>query len=94
MAKISIAIAPKLNEVRIRKNVVSTKFNGLHIVYTMPENQYLQRNPLDVKQALRDGIAISSKLWFLEELLNNYFKWDGHLKVTNLETNKVLYPVI
>lgn len=89
-----IAIAPKLNEVRIRKNVVSTKFNGLHIVYTMPENQYLQRNPLDVKQALRDGIAISSKLWFLEDLLNNYFKWDGHLKVTSLETNKVLYPVV
>ena len=76
----AIKIAPDLNEVRLTKNVVSTEFNNMKISYTMPEDKYLQKNPLVVKQALRDGIALSSKLWFLEDLLNRHFEWEGKLK--------------
>ena len=43
-----IKIAPNLNEVTLEKNVVSTKFNGMTISYTMPEDKYLEKNPLEV----------------------------------------------
>lgn len=87
----SITLSPALSEVKIKKNVVSTDFNGMHIEYTMPEDRYLEKNPIEVRKALRDAIALSSKLYHPEELLNDFFKWDGTLKVTNAETGEQLY---
>lgn len=86
-----IKIAPNLNEVTLEKNVVSTKLNGMTISYTMPEDKYLEKNPLEVKQNLREGIALSSKLWFLEDLLNRHYGWEGKLVVRNTKTNELLY---
>lgn len=86
-----IKIAPNLNEVTLEKNVVSAEFNGMTISYTMPEDQYLEKNPLEVKQNLREGIALSSNLWFLEDLLNHHYGWEGKLTVGDNKTNELLY---
>lgn len=87
----TITISPSLAEIQLKKNVVSTTFNGLRIEYTMPEDRYLEKNPLELKMALKDAIAISSKLYHPEEILNDFFKWDGTLKVTDAETGEQLY---
>lgn len=86
-----IKIAPSLNEVAQTKNVVCTIFNGMKISYTMPEDRYMERNPLEVRKALCEGIALSSKLWFLEDLLNRFFGWEGKLVVRDERTNEILY---
>lgn len=87
-----IKLAPNLEEIKVENNCVSTTFNGLNIEYTMPLDQYLTKNPTEVKKALQTGIALSSKLWTLEEVLNNYFKWNGLLLVTSAENGNILYP--
>lgn len=87
----TIKIAPSLNEVTLNKNVVSTEFNNMKISYVIPEDKYTEASQLVLRQNFSMGIALSSKLWFLEDLLNRHFGWDGKLTVTSLKTGEVLY---
>lgn len=87
----TIKIAPHLEEVKITGNIVSAEFRGMSISYSMPEDKCAAIDPVTIKQNFCAGIALSSKLWFLEDLLNHRFLWEGKLKVTSLENGEVLY---
>lgn len=80
---IRIKIAPDLKEVRLHKNVVSTEFNGMKLAYEMPD-EYQVYKVNAIKEAFRTAIAMVSKTTQIEWVLNEYFHWEGKLKVERI----------
>ena len=80
METITIKIAPSMDEVKLDGRTLSTEFNGLLIEYTYPDCvplSFCEEHELTLRGYLRDAIALSSKPWQLEYLMNGSVKIDG-----------------
>lgn len=75
----TIKIAPDLEEINVDGCVIATDFNGMHIQYTC-ERKW---EPNSLKKCFQTAIALSSKIWQLENLMN-MCKVKGKLEVTEL----------
>lgn len=73
----TIQIAPYDDEITISGNTVSTEFAG-GIKYIAEGLDRFKEEV--VKRAFSTAIAIASKRWHLEEMLNEYFKLDGKVE--------------
>lgn len=77
MEKMTIQIAPNLDEVEVGANYVSTEWNG-GIRY---EAEGLDRYKEDyLKQCFSTAIAMSGRRWQLEALLNDHLGLKGVVK--------------
>lgn len=73
----TVQIAPYPEEVTISGNTVSTEFAG-GIKYTAEGLEHFKEEV--VKSAFSVAIAVASKRWELEEMLNEYFRLDGKVE--------------
>lgn len=62
-----IKIAPDVSEIKVRKNVISTTFNGVKLTYTC---ERLYRPVTALKSYFQQAIGMSSKTYQIERLLN------------------------
>ena len=75
----TIKIAPDLNEIKIDDKNISTEWNG-GITYTgdIASIRKAYKDDWIIKQ-FQTAIALCSKPWQLERILNDYFKIDGKI---------------
>lgn len=76
MAK-TIQIAPYDHEIKVEGDVVSTEFAG-GIKYTAKGLSEYDEN--DIKKCFSTAIAMASKRWQLEMMLNECFKLNGKIE--------------
>lgn len=80
---ITIKIAPDMDEVRITETSLTTDWNGgVSYEVSKADMSYLRQmfTEYALKSALRQAIALSSKPWQAERLLNDYFRVEGRIK--------------
>lgn len=81
----TIQIAPSKEDVHIRGNRIEGKMkDGTTYVYKAPEGDFFARRDQNaVKAAFCQAIALSSKSYQAENLLNDYLKVKGQFFVKN-----------
>lgn len=70
----TIQIAPHMNEIEVNGNQIHTNFAG-GVTYTAEGLEKYKDEFL--KDAFRQAIALCSKRWQIEELLNDFLHLDG-----------------
>ena len=75
----TIKIAPDLDEIYINDEKIVTEWNG-GIEYSGPIGKLREIFKDDwIKKQFQTAIAICSKYWQIERLLNDYFKIEGKI---------------
>lgn len=78
-----IKIAPDKEEITITDTAITTEWNG-GITYQLSkaDMSYLRQTYTEygLKSAMQQAIALSSKPWQAERLLNDYFRVEGRIK--------------
>lgn len=75
-----ISIAPSMDEIEVNDNGISTDWNG-GIFYEADMTQLFDTySERALKSAFQQAIALSSKPWQIERLLNEYFKIYGKIQ--------------
>ena len=77
---ITIQIAPDLCDIHCNGSTISTEFAGMRIVY---EIEHMSVRKMTAKRYLQQAIALSSKTYQIERLLN-MAGITGKIKVTQL----------
>ena len=79
MAK-DIKIAPDLNEVEVADDSIHTDWNG-GITYKASLADIRKKHGDEyLKQSFSTAIALCSKIWQVEQVLNSHFRKCGHIE--------------
>lgn len=75
-----IKIAPDLNEVEVADDSIHTDWNG-GITYKASLADIRKKHGDEyLKQSFSTAIALCSKAWQVEQVLNRYFRKRGHIE--------------
>lgn len=77
-----LKIAPDLEEIEFTKDRkgITCLFNGMRITYIVPPGVVFSKNDEFHKKAFQSAIALSSKPWQMESVLNKMYSIYGKLE--------------
>jgi hypothetical protein len=79
MAK-DIKIAPDLNEVEVTDDSIHTEWNGGITYKAKLADIRKKHGDKYLKESFSTAIALCSKLWQVEQVLNRHFRKQGHIE--------------